>query len=151
MPRLLIHVDDADHACGQLEPWLAAHAGHLVECIVVLSAPRITHRIGKWLAHASREQWRQRWGDRQRERLEPCLLRHAPGCRVEWIQARQPLGEIVEAVRTRHGTELTVLDVRRRKPPTDADGAAAAPAGGPGPQAMLALSGSVSLMLALAD
>ena len=70
MERIAVFVDDVDHAQQLLAPLLAEGTPE-AHWVVVACAPRMTHRIGKWVSHSSREQWREHWARNLRERLEP--------------------------------------------------------------------------------
>ena len=57
---LFLFVDDAAYARDQLRlhvPANPAPAGS-VHWILVACAPRMTHRISKWVSHSARENWR---------------------------------------------------------------------------------------------
>jgi hypothetical protein len=123
MEQIAVFVDDVEHARRILAPMLAQAAGP-TRLIVVGCAPKLTHRIGKWVSHRSRENWREQWARTMRERLEPAFA-SAPGER-EWMVARAPLPEVSERLRRRLGADLRLLDARRPKvgvalPPVSAD------------------------------
>lgn len=150
MERIAVFVDDAAHAQRLLEPFRAEPT---IAWLVIACPPRLTHRIGKYVAHRSREQWRARWAARLREELAPTLGAAPQGQSHEWLVAKGPLPELVQRLQLRHGSGLRVLDARRPKL-----GVAQAPLvpGQPSETAArwaapVAVSSSLSLMLALTD
>lgn len=113
MERIAVFVDDVDHAQQLLGPLLAEGTPQ-AHWVVVACAPRLTHRIGKWVAHSSREQWREHWARTLRDRLEP-LFRGREFAACEWVLARGPLDRLSARLRGRLGAELRLLDLRRPK------------------------------------
>lgn len=147
MEKIAVFVDDAEHARHLLAPLLAPAAAP-VQWYVIGCAPRLTHRIGKWVSHSQREHWREHWLRELRRQLEPVLR----GAAAEWQVARGPLEPLAQRLRTRVGADLRVLDARRPKlgvaqPPVDAS----APAATPGWAAPVAVTSSLAVMLALTD
>lgn len=55
----IVYLDDATYAQQQLADLLARP--HIKRFVLVACAPRMTRRIGKWLSHSSRENWRDKW------------------------------------------------------------------------------------------
>jgi hypothetical protein len=147
MDTIAVFVDDADHALKVLQPMHAARdATHWV---LVACAPRLTHRIGKWVSHSSREQLRMRWATKLFEQLRPKL----GGGKVETHLAKRPLAEVAAQLRSQYGIGMRVLDARRPKlgqtaesvspaSPNDTDDRWAVP---------IAVSSGLSVMLALSD
>lgn len=113
MERIAIFVDDAAHAQQLLAPLLAEGTPQ-AHWVIVGCAPRLTHRIGKWVAHSSREQWREHWARALRDKLEPLFRGHEVAA-CEWIVARGPLDRLSARLRGRLGAELRLLDLRRPK------------------------------------
>jgi hypothetical protein len=151
MERIAVFVDDAEHARRLLEPLLNSNAP-ATHWLMVICAPRMTRRIGKWVSHQQREQWRAKWGDRLREQLLPLFARRNDD-EVHWEQADHVLSQMTQRLRKKHGTALRVLDARRPKlgqpfegvsgsQPTDDQARWTAP---------IAVSSSLSVMLALVD
>ena len=66
MDKIVVYVDDASYAEQQLTPMLSGSIGgtDLTHWIVVACAPRMTHRISKWVSHSARENWRAKWSDK---------------------------------------------------------------------------------------
>lgn len=113
MDRIAVFVDDAEHASQMLAPMLAAGAPP-THWVVVACAPRLTHRIGKWVSNSNREQWRDHWMRTLRQRLEP-TFRNADPATCEWMLAKGPLDRLSNKLRARLGAELRLLDARRPK------------------------------------
>jgi hypothetical protein len=107
MNKVIVYLDDPAYA-GQRMPAQAPPT----HWVLVACAPRMTHRISKWVSHSARESWRNRWADRLFEQVVPPL--RARGDEVTPVLARGPLPELTRALKAQHGTEQ-VLDVRRPK------------------------------------
>ncbi|MDB5828619.1 MAG: hypothetical protein JWQ73_2839 [Variovorax sp.] len=80
--------------------------------IVVACAPRMTHRISKWVSHSARENWRGKWFGKVQAQLVPLL--EAAGDQVTPMLASGSLTELTQQLRRDHGT-ATVVDARRPK------------------------------------
>ena len=153
MDRLALYFDDVDHACRMLEP-LLGEKPLPVHLVLVACAPRLTHRIGKWVAHSAREKWRDQWAAKQRNLLQGWLDRCAPEVQCEWVVAQGPLQGMTQRMRQRHGSALQVVDLRRPKlgqmqEPLTAS--TAAPTQGERLTAPLAVTSGLAVVLALAD
>ena len=109
MRTVIVYVDDAAHARQALGP-LAATPTHWV---LVACAPRMTHRISKWVSHSARENWRIKWADKLFAQMHPWLA--ATGARVSTVIAKAPLPELLAELQTTHGFDATVVDARRPK------------------------------------
>jgi hypothetical protein len=118
MDKVIVYLDDAAYA-GQRMPAANATPTHWV---LVACAPRMTHRISKWVSHSSRENWRAKWADKLFEQVVPPL--RARGDTVTPVLARTPLPELTRVLMAEHGTER-VIDVRRPKA-ADGEGGRAA-------------------------
>jgi hypothetical protein len=94
----------------------------------VACAPRMTHRVSKWVSHSAREHWRTKWADKLFEQVVPPL--RARGDDVTPVLARGPLAELTRSLLAEHDG-ARVLDARR---PKDAGGD-----GGWRPDALLGL------------
>lgn len=108
MDKIIVYLDDPAYARRQLPP---AGEGP-THWLLVACAPRMTHRISKWVSHSARENWRTRWADRLFGEVVPPL--RARGDAVTAILARGPLPELTRSLMAEHGTDR-VLDVRRPK------------------------------------
>jgi hypothetical protein len=71
MTPTVVFVNDAAHAQAMLRPVMAQSTDR--RWVVVVCAPRLTRRIGKFSSQQSRKQWRAQWAQRLRERLGPGL------------------------------------------------------------------------------
>lgn len=153
MERIAVFVDDAAYARRLIEPFVPAGGRPSVAWIVVACPPRLTHRIGKFLAHRSREQWRDRWAANLRAQLEADLGAPAVGQAHEWLVARGPLSELVQRLHQQHGTALRVFDARRPKLGVAQMPLTPGQEREPSPRwtTPVAVSSSLSLMLALTD
>ena len=110
MNKVIVYVDDPAYA-RQRMPGADAGPTHWV---LVACAPRMTHRISKWVSHSARENWRAKWADRLFDQVIPDL--RARGDDVTPVLARGPLPELTRNLMAEHGT-AHVLDVRRPKAP----------------------------------
>ncbi len=110
MDKVIVYVDDPAYARQQM-PAAGSTPTHWV---VVACAPRMTHRISKWVSHSARENWRSKWADKLFGQVIPQL--QARGDAVTPVLARGPLPELTRVLMAEHGT-ARVLDVRRPKAP----------------------------------
>ena len=116
MDKVIVYVDDPAYARQQLP----APAGIPTHWVLVACAPRMTHRISKWVSHSARENWRAKWADKLFDQVIPPL--QARGDPVTPVLAKGPLPELTRVLMAEYGT-ARVLDVRRPKAPEN---------GGPG-------------------
>ena len=107
MDKVIVYLDDAAYARQRLPG-----NGGPTHWLLVACAPRMTHRISKWVSHSARENWRAKWADRLFEQVVPAL--QARGDTVTPILARGPLPELTRSLMAEHGTDH-VVDVRRPK------------------------------------
>ena len=114
MEKVIVYLDDPAYARQRLPGGGAPTHWLLVAC-----APRMTHRISKWVSHSARENWRAKWADRLFEQVVPPLT--ARGDTVTPILARGPLPELTRNLMAEHGASR-VLDVRRPKQEPMGDG-----------------------------
>ena len=108
MNKVIVYLDDPAYARQRMPD---ADAGP-THWLLVACAPRMTHRISKWVSHSARENWRAKWADKLFDQVVPALT--ARGDAVTPILARGPLPELTRSLMAEHGTER-VLDVRRPK------------------------------------
>lgn len=134
MDKVIVYVDDADYARQRLPAadWPPTH------WVLVACAPRMTHRVSKWVSHSARETWRTRWAGRLFDQMVPPL--QARGDTVTPVLARGPLPELTQLLMAEHGT-ARVLDVRRPKAPEGGPGARPTPGRLLGFSAALLLAG----------
>lgn len=122
MDKVIVYLDDPAYARQRMPARVVDGPTHWV---LVACAPRMTHRISKWVSHSARENWRAKWADRLFEQVVPPL--RARGDDVTPVLARGPLPELTRVLMAEHGTER-VIDARRPKthdgtPPRAAPGA----------------------------
>jgi hypothetical protein len=127
MSPIIVYVDDAAHAALRLPSAAASMHMPQVHWVLVACAPRITHRVSKFVSNRSRENWRNKWAERLFAECTP-LFAAQPGHTVSTVLARGPLPELLERLHAEHGVPCAVLDWRRPKIES-ADVAVAAPAG----------------------
>jgi hypothetical protein len=108
MNKVIVYLDDPAYARQQMA---AGDAGP-THWVLVACAPRMTHRISKWVSHSARENWRAKWADRLFDQVIPPLRER--GDDVTPVLARGPLPELTRLLMAEHGT-AHVLDVRRPK------------------------------------
>lgn len=108
MNKVIVYLDDPAYA-SQRMPAVGTAPTHW---LLVACAPRMTHRISKWVSHSARENWRAKWADKLFDQVVPAL--RARGDAVTPILARGPLPELTRTLMAEHGTER-VIDVRRPK------------------------------------
>jgi hypothetical protein len=111
MQKVIVYLDDPAYARRQLPP--ADTTG--THWVLVACAPRMTHRISKWVSHSAREHWRAKWADKLFEQVVPAL--RARGDAVTPVLARGPLPELTRELMAQHET-ARVIDVRRPKQDT---------------------------------
>ena len=110
MNKVIVYLDDPAYARQHM-----ADGGDVpVHWVLVACAPRMTHRISKWVSHSARENWRAKWADKLFDQVVPVL--RARGDAVTPVLARGPLPELTRNLMAEHGT-ARVLDVRRPKAP----------------------------------
>ena len=134
MQKVIVYLDDPAYARQQMP----AAEGGPTHWVLVACAPRMTHRISKWVSHSARENWRAKWADKLFGAVIPPLQER--GDAVTPVLARGPLPELTRLLMAEHGTEQ-VLDVRRPKAP---DGPSA---GQWGPGALMGLGALLFLGL----
>ena len=119
MDKIILYVDDAAYAREHLQRLApAADSAAARHWVLVACAPRMTHRISKWVSHSARENWRTKWADKLFNEVVPPLRER--GDTVTPILAKGPLPELTRALMAEHGVEH-VLDVRRPKSPDRGD------------------------------
>ncbi len=116
METIIVYVDDGAHAQHLLAPMThGAHGGGSAvstHWVLVACAPRMTHRISKWVSHSARENWRAKWADKLFAQIVPGL--RSRGDQVTVVLAKGPLPELTEQLKAEHCT-ARVLDARRPK------------------------------------
>lgn len=113
MDTIIAYVDDAEYAQLLLETAVKAPQAARSHWILVGCAPRITHRVSRFVSNRSRESWRNKWAERLFQECVPVLDAH--GVKVSTVLARGPLPELLEALHAEHGAQAQLIDMRRPK------------------------------------
>ncbi len=114
MNTTIVYIDEAGYALNLLTPLLQPDpARGPARWIVVGCAPRITHRVSKWVTHSARESWRGKWAEKAFAQIVPVL--QASGATVITQVANGSLDELTASLRARH-VGAHVLDARRPRP-----------------------------------
>lgn len=140
METIIAYVDDAAHAQQLLQTAGAMPHARQTHWVLVACAPRITHRISKFVSNRSRENWRNKWADRLFQECVPLL--RAQGIAVSTVLARGPLPELLESLQAEHGAQCQVMDLRRPKMATEQ-------AASPAPSPLRKLTGTLAGLGAL--
>ena len=109
--KIIVYVDDAAHAQQVLSPLLESETAGM-RWVLVACAPRMTHRISKWVSHRARENWRDKCADKLFAQLLPGLT--TGGSTVTTVLAKGPLAELTQQLQTELGA-ARVVDARRPK------------------------------------
>ena len=113
MDNIIVYVDDATYALQMLQPMLPAGGPrNPTRWIVVGCAPRVTHRVSKWVTHSARESWRGKWAEKVFAQLIPLLNKEGDTVLTQLADATlitQP-----ESLIKQYGV-ARVLDARRPK------------------------------------
>lgn len=155
MEKVILYVDDAAYAREFLAKMAAEGNGRAPRhWVLVACAPRMTHRISKWVSHSARENWRSKWFAKVQEQLLPAMQSEA-GDVVTPVLAKGPLAELTKRLRLEHGV-AQVIDARRPKAGLDLEPVAAdvAPPGRQGwalPSALLGMGALIMLANEFAD
>jgi hypothetical protein len=91
METIIVYLDDADYAQQQLAP-MKCHPDvrfGATHWVLVACAPRMTHRIGKWVSHGARERWRTQWAAKLFAVVQPVTA--GGGNRVTTLLAKGPI------------------------------------------------------------
>lgn len=110
MDTIIVYFDDASFAKQQL----ASLASDSLETqwVLVGCAPRMTHRIGKWLSHSARMGWREQWASKAFAQVLPILRNNSN--KVETLLATGSLQDMTDKLRKEWGA-ARVVDARRPK------------------------------------
>lgn len=112
MDRVIVYVDDAAYAEQVLAPLFARDTTRHTQWVLVACAPRMTHRISKWVSHSARENWRAKWFSKVQAQMTPLLERN--GGQVTPVLAKGPLAELTAQLKREHSA-VHVVDARRPK------------------------------------
>lgn len=117
MQTFIVYVDDAEYAQPLLQTALQAPQAHGAHWVLVGCAPRITHRVSRFVSNRSRENWRNKWADSLFQDCVPVLNAH--GAQVTTVLARGPLPELLQTLHAQYGAQSQVIDMRRPKLQTE--------------------------------
>jgi len=106
---IIVYLDDANWALQQLAP-MAGSGSSRTHWVLVACPPRMSRHISKWVSHAARKQWREKWSAKLFESIEPGLRQR--GHEVSKVIACQPLPALTQQL-TREHHASHVLDARR--------------------------------------
>ncbi|RYX93051.1 MAG: hypothetical protein EOO28_20105 [Comamonadaceae bacterium] len=113
MDNIIVYVDDAAYALQMLQPMLpSAESRRPTRWILVGCAPRVTHRVSKWVTQSARQSWRGKWADKVFSQVVPALQRDGDDIVVHLAQTT--LSGQTESLMKEHGV-ARVLDARRPK------------------------------------
>lgn len=113
MDNIIVYVDDASYALQMLQPMHPTDSTRSpARWIVVGCAPRVTHRVSKWVTHSTRDSWRGKWAEKVFARLLPLLQQG--GDTVVTRLAQTSLCTQTESLIKEYGV-ARVLDARRPK------------------------------------
>ncbi len=115
METLIVYLDNAAYAMQQLAPLHSnGQTGQAprTQWVLVACAPRMSRRIGKWLSHTARENWREKWSAKLFAQICPQL--QAPGNQVHTLIAKGPLPELTLRLKAEF-SNARVIDGRRPK------------------------------------
>jgi len=94
MDKIIVYVDDADHAQQLLAPLVARPPAAHQHWVLVACAPRMTHRVSKWVSHSARESWRTKWADKLFAQITTSV--GLSPAQVTTVLAKGPLAELTE-------------------------------------------------------
>ena len=112
MKPIIVYVDDAAYAQPMLQAMASSAQASSNHWLIVACAPRMTHRVSKWVSHRVRENWRDKWADKLFASLLPTLT--ASGAKVTPVLAKGPLADLVTQLQQDHGS-AQIIDARRPK------------------------------------
>lgn len=149
MERIAIFANNTEHARHILQPLLEG-VSPKSQWVIVACPPALTRHIGRWVSHAARTQWRERWSAELFAALESDL-RARGVTQIERVIGSRPLTEVSERLQRRI-PGLHLLDARQARVGKVEEPLTAGQAPASGRLAStLAATGSLSALLALAD
>jgi hypothetical protein len=112
METIIVYVDEAEWALQQLAPMACTEGAPAARWVLVACPPRMAHHVSKWLTHAARRQWREKWSAALFEQVEPTLRKR--GHETVRAIAKAPLPDLTHEL-VRKYAAVHVLDARRPK------------------------------------
>ncbi len=117
MDKIIVYLNDADHALQQLAPMKNGNgrlanrsALQATEWVLVACPPHMTKHISKWVSPEALDSWRATWSGQMFAQIVPTL--EAQGDSVVTVVAKGPLPALTERLLKEHGS-ARVLDARR--------------------------------------
>jgi hypothetical protein len=112
METIIVYVDEAQWALQQLAPMACTEGVPASRWVLVACPPRMAHHVSKWLTHAARKAWREKWSAQLFDRIEPALRKR--GHTTVRVIAKGALAELTHDLVRQHAA-VHVLDARRPK------------------------------------
>ena len=113
METIIVYIDDADYAQHPLQAALQLPQALQAHWILVGCAPRITHRVSRFVSNRARENWRTKWAERLFQDYGAFFAAHGVQCTT--VLAREPLPQVLQNLQAEHGEPAQILDLRRPK------------------------------------
>ncbi len=115
MEKIIVYINDAEHALTLLAPMKCQSAGPAAgalgtQWLLVACPPRMTRHVSKWVAGSARKNWRDKWCAQMFAKVSPWL--ETKGDQVIPLVAREPLVQMTANLLARHGS-ARVLDARQ--------------------------------------
>ena len=110
---IIVYVDDAAHAQPLIAAALQESGAASAHWLLVACAPRITHRVSRFVSNRTRENWRNKWAQNLFEGLQPVL--QGKVAKFSNVLARGPLQDLLGSWQAEHGAALQLMDLRRPK------------------------------------
>jgi hypothetical protein len=151
METIIVYIDEAEWALQQLAPMACTEGVPAARWVLVACPPRMAQHVSKWLTHAARRAWRDKWSAALFDQVEPALRKR--GHSTVRVIAKAPLPELTRDLQRQH-TAVHVLDARRPKfgQPLDPVTGEQAPAAGKGQwEVPAAVAGMGAVLLLAAD
>lgn len=117
MDRVIVYVDDAAFAQQMLAGIRGQGTSSPTHWVLVACAPRMTHRVSKWVSHSTREKWRTKWADVLFAQIVPTL--QAPSNAITTVVAKGPLAELTAQIQAEGGDSVLALVVDARRPKSE--------------------------------
>ena len=101
MDKIIVYLNDAEHALQQLAPMKNGSGGptrpvalHATEWVLVACPPRMPKRISKWVRPEALGHWRDLWSKKLFAQIVPMLT--TQGDSVVTVVAKGPLPALTE-------------------------------------------------------
>src|SRR4051812_37994352 len=100
MDNIIVYLDDAAWALQQLAPMATGAGGSRTHWVLVACPPHMTRHMSKWVNHAAREKWREKWSGKLFESVETDL--RSRGDEVSKVIAKGPLPALTQQLSREH-------------------------------------------------